>query len=337
MPAICPKCQQPLQLEQIPLKKDVEATCSSCQAVLTVSLVVTPAAGSARGGVSLFLNNKKVVAAVEGDASQEMIREILAEGGFEMVVADPALDLLAVLQRERPAVVIVDVGILDIIGFEIADRIKNRADLKEIAIILLASIHDKTRYKREPDSLYGAQDYIERHHIQDQLLPKMQRILGARIPAAVPKVDAPSSAGPATAAPETASARPSPKVQGLEQAMSIENVFDSMVEEERRPAARPAAPKAKAESKPPGDAAAHAAAKRLARIIISDIALYNQRAVEEGVRNGSLYDVLRDEIEEGRKLYEGRVPSDIASSTDYYREAIDEFVRKRKMEMQKPA
>jgi len=109
-----------------------------------------------------------------------------------------------------------------------------------------------------------------------------------------------------------------------------------MVEEERRPAARSASPKARAEAKPPVDAAAHAAAKRLARIIISDIALYNQRAVEEGVRNGSLYDLLRDEIEEGRKLYEGRVPSDIASSTDYYREAIDEFVRKRKTEMQKP-
>jgi hypothetical protein len=70
---------------------------------------------------------------------------------------------------------------------------------------------------------------------------------------------------------------------------------------------------------------------------MSDIALYNQRAVEEGVLNGTIYEVLRDEIEEGKKLYDGRVPPEIVSSTNYYREAIDEFVKRRKMEMQKRA
>jgi hypothetical protein len=86
-----------------------------------------------------------------------------------------------------------------------------------------------------------------------------------------------------------------------------------------------------------GDPTAHEAAKRLARIIMSDIALYNQRAIDEGVRNDTMYDLLKDEIEEGKKLYESRVPAEIASSTDYYREAIDEFIRKRKSDMQKRA
>jgi DNA-binding response OmpR family regulator len=350
MPAICPKCHNPLQLEQIPLRKDVHMSCSSCRANLTVSLVVsldTPSSSAEPVSVRRppdGLNEKKVVAAVEGDASNEMIREILAQGGFEMVSSTGTEDILTLLERERPVVVIVDVGILDIIGFEIADRIKKRDDLKGIGIILLASIHDKTRYKREPESLYGAQDYIERHHIQDQLIAKIQRILeGRNATTPAPELVRPSSQVstdvPTSALDETVAAIPPQKAERLEQAMSVENVFDRMVEEERKPVPHPTGspeikkPQAKPEML--GDPAAHAAAKRFARIIISDIALYNQRALEDGIQNGTIYEVLRDEIEEGRKLYEARVPSEIVSSTDYYQEAIDDFVRKRKLEMEK--
>jgi hypothetical protein len=140
---------------------------------------------------------------------------------------------------------------------------------------------------------------------------------------------------------EPPAAMPSPKVKAMEQAMSIEQVFENMMEEEREPASVKSPSrdfkKTEAATRMIGDPAAHEAAKRLARIIISDIALYNQRAVEEGVRNGTIHDVLRDEIQEGKKLYERRVPAEIVSSTDYYREAIDGFARKRKMEMQKRA
>ena len=40
-------------------------------------------------------------------------------------------------------------------------------------------------------------------------------------------------------------------------------------------------------------------ARRFARIIVSDIALYNQEAVIEGLKNGTFYDLLRKDIEEG--------------------------------------
>lgn len=112
-----------------------------------------------------------------------------------------------------------------------------------------------------------------------------------------------------------------------------------MLEEGRKavpgPSPAPDLNKTQAMPRTVGNQAAHDAAKRLARIIISDIALYNQRAIEDGIRNGTVYELLRDEIEEGKKLYESRVPAEISSSTDYYREAIDEFIRKRKIDLLK--
>ncbi len=49
------------------------------------------------------------------------------------------------------------------------------------------------------------------------------------------------------------------------------------------------------------------AARRLARAISSDLALYNEDKIAEGIRNDTLFDVMQDEIQEGRDLYQSRV------------------------------
>ena len=48
-------------------------------------------------------------------------------------------------------------------------------------------------------------------------------------------------------------------------------------------------------------------ARRLARTIVSDIALYNQAKVKEGIEHDDLFDVLKDEIEEGGGSYTSAV------------------------------
>jgi hypothetical protein len=68
-------------------------------------------------------------------------------------------------------------------------------------------------------------------------------------------------------------------------------------------------------------------ARRFARIIVSDIALYNQEAVIEGLKNGTFYALLKNDVDEGRELYEKRVPAVIKSKKDYYQEAFDNFIR----------
>lgn len=63
-------------------------------------------------------------------------------------------------------------------------------------------------------------------------------------------------------------------------------------------------------------------ARRLARTIVSDIALYNQAKVKEGIEHDDLFEVLKDEIEEGRKLYLSRVATSIADSGHFFEQAL---------------
>jgi len=66
------------------------------------------------------------------------------------------------------------------------------------------------------------------------------------------------------------------------------------------------------------------AARRYARLLISEIKLYHQDAVEAGQRDRDLYQRLGGEIARARSLYEERVPSQVRAYTDYFR---DELVR----------
>ena len=75
-----------------------------------------------------------------------------------------------------------------------------------------------------------------------------------------------------------------------------------------------------------GDPEAIEKARRFARIIVSDIALYNQETVVEGIRNGNFFELLKNDIDDGRDLYLKRIPEAIRARKDYYQEAFDNFI-----------
>lgn len=69
------------------------------------------------------------------------------------------------------------------------------------------------------------------------------------------------------------------------------------------------------------------AARRLARAIASDLSLYNEEKITEGVTGDNLFDALADEIEEGRALFKSRVAPDLYAKNFYDRAIIDILVR----------
>ena len=70
-------------------------------------------------------------------------------------------------------------------------------------------------------------------------------------------------------------------------------------------------------------------ARQFARAIASDIAMYNETKVTQGVQNDSLFDVLKDEIEEGRQHFKSRVTPEIASTNLFDRALVDILLKQR--------
>jgi hypothetical protein len=69
------------------------------------------------------------------------------------------------------------------------------------------------------------------------------------------------------------------------------------------------------------------AARRLARAIASDLSLYNEEKIVQGIQGDNLFDTLAEEIEEGRALFKSRVAPDLYAKNYYDRAIIDILVR----------
>jgi hypothetical protein len=63
-------------------------------------------------------------------------------------------------------------------------------------------------------------------------------------------------------------------------------------------------------------------ARRFARLLVSEIKLYNERAVLEGREHANLYERLRDDIDRSRQMYEERIPQDVRSSSNFFHEEL---------------
>ncbi|HEX6600410.1 MAG TPA: hypothetical protein VF034_13920 [Gemmatimonadaceae bacterium] len=70
----------------------------------------------------------------------------------------------------------------------------------------------------------------------------------------------------------------------------------------------------------------NAKAKRLARALVSDIVTYFPQKREEGLRDGTLKQLFRDEIKKSYEEYVDQVGRDFAESTTHFQEALNDVL-----------
>jgi CheY-like chemotaxis protein len=240
-----------------------------------------------------------IVVAHESEPIREAIRRLCLDAGYAVHAVGEGQAALAAL-AQRPAALVLDVALPEVHAYEVVEEAKRRAP--DTRIVLVASIYNRTGYKRRPTSLYGADDYVEQHHIPDALLVKLERLIG-----------------PAPRAVELPSAH----------VLTPEGVRIRDAGEQRLSPLPPSAPAAALPQK------MIERAERLARLIVADIALYNGDALDAADHHGHEQELearLRMDLEEGRLLFDLRVPADVRRTRDFIAEALAEIRRQRRAE-----
>ncbi len=67
-------------------------------------------------------------------------------------------------------------------------------------------------------------------------------------------------------------------------------------------------------------------ARRLARALVSDMVAYYPAKHAEGLDNGTLKDLFRDEIKKSYEEYTAQVGADFARSTTHFQESLNEVL-----------
>ncbi|MBN2362360.1 MAG: hypothetical protein JXR83_23110 [Deltaproteobacteria bacterium] len=69
---------------------------------------------------------------------------------------------------------------------------------------------------------------------------------------------------------------------------------------------------------------------RLARAIASDISLYNEEKIADGIKNDRLFDAIETELAEGRELYLSRIAPQLAATSNYFDRAVVDVILRAK-------
>jgi hypothetical protein len=72
------------------------------------------------------------------------------------------------------------------------------------------------------------------------------------------------------------------------------------------------------------DSKRHDEARRFARLLVSEIKLYNEPKVDLGRKNKDLYERLKEDIDRSRQMYDERIAEDVRKTSNYF---YDELVR----------
>jgi CheY-like chemotaxis protein len=153
----CPLCNTD---QTTPFDKAVWIRCENCKGMIFPNT----------GG-------PKILIAHESEEASEQIGEVLAKAGFSLVRAQHGGQAIEVLESVRPRAAVLDVALGEVLAFQVIEHLHSHEHLKHVRIVLVASVYNKTAYKRTPKSLYGADDYVEQHHIPDMLPAKLSALL----------------------------------------------------------------------------------------------------------------------------------------------------------------
>lgn len=70
------------------------------------------------------------------------------------------------------------------------------------------------------------------------------------------------------------------------------------------------------------EARKHDEARRFARLLVSEIKLYNEAKVEQGRKNRDLYERLKEDIDRSRQMYDERIGEEVRKQSNYFYEEL---------------
>jgi two-component system cell cycle response regulator DivK len=116
---------------------------------------------------------RKCILVVEDqEDNRQILRDLLTSGGFDMIEAENGADAITAAETNRPDLILMDIQLPILDGYEATRRIKANPDLKSIPIIVVTSYAlsgDEDKARRA-----GCDDYVAKPFSPRELLKKIK-------------------------------------------------------------------------------------------------------------------------------------------------------------------
>ena len=153
----------------------------------------------------------KVLLVEDDNNLREIYEARLAAEGYEIVSAQDGEEALVVAKKEQPDLVISDVMMPRVSGFEMLDILRNTQGLKDVKVIMLTALgqaEDQTR----ANSL-GADRYLVKSQVTlEDIVKAAAELIGGGTPAPAPAAPATPAPAPVATVPVAVAPEPAPAV-----------------------------------------------------------------------------------------------------------------------------
>ena len=102
-----------------------------------------------------------VLIADEARGFRNRILTFFSERGADIITVEDGIEAWEKVRKEKPRLAFINVYLPRLLGFEICERIKALPDLRDIKVILIGALFRTDRFRRKPESFYGADEYLE--------------------------------------------------------------------------------------------------------------------------------------------------------------------------------
>ncbi|GAB4420997.1 MAG: hypothetical protein OHK0032_16770 [Thermodesulfovibrionales bacterium] len=109
---------------------------------------------------------------------QKVVELVLAEEGFDIKATNDGEEALSVVPSFRPDVILADIEMPKINGYQLCEKIKTNPDTKDIPVILLAGAFEPL--DEELAKNVGADDYIVKPFESQELISKINAVIAAK-------------------------------------------------------------------------------------------------------------------------------------------------------------
>lgn len=126
------------------------------------------------------IDNRPLIACVDNrPAIQRVVKFTLENSGFRTISIEDPFNALAVLMSQKPSLVLINVDLPDVNGYQLCSLCRKSTSLKDIPIIML--MENDSIINRVKTKLAGASGYIQKPFLPNEMVQLIRDCL-ARIP-----------------------------------------------------------------------------------------------------------------------------------------------------------
>ena len=121
---------------------------------------------------------EEILIVEDSHTQSEQLKHILEERRYRVLVARNGKEALEIARNERPSLVITDVVMPEMNGYELCKAIKGDAELREIPVVLVTSLSGPEDVFRGLEC--GADNFVRKPYEEKYLLTRIDHILSNR-------------------------------------------------------------------------------------------------------------------------------------------------------------